>query len=136
MARKRKTIEQYEREAKRVGKCLIHPACCVARKIYMMRHGALPSHIAVCHTCDNHWCIEDKHHFAGTWKDNIRDAVRKGRHSCFRRGGVRFNGPHSKKSRTKIGEASRLRWQDPAYKARLSKTLKESHLAEIRHART
>jgi hypothetical protein len=52
----------------------------------MWRHGALPSTIAVCHTCDNPNCINDAHHFAGTWGDNVRDAVAKGRHACLRRG--------------------------------------------------
>jgi hypothetical protein len=83
MAPPRKTLAQYEAEATRVGECLISPIVKVARKVYILRHGSLPSHIAVCHTCDNPACIEDSHHFAGTWKDNVRDAVRKGRHSCF-----------------------------------------------------
>jgi hypothetical protein len=40
--------------------------------------------MAVCHTCDNPRCIEDGHHFLGSWKDNVRDATVKGRHSAFR----------------------------------------------------
>ena len=84
MAPPRKALAQYEAEATRVGECLISPlGVGVARKVYILRHGPLPSRIAVCHTCDNPRCIEDAHHFAGTWKDNILDAVRKGRHSCF-----------------------------------------------------
>ena len=86
MAPPRKPIEAYEREARRVGECLVHKTYGVARRLYQERHGVtLPSHIAVCHTCDNPHCIDDAHHFTGTWKDNVDDAVRKGRHSCFQK---------------------------------------------------
>jgi hypothetical protein len=111
MAPPRKTLEQYESEARRVGPCLIHPSWRVARKIYMMRHGTLPPNIAVCHTCDDPLCILDAHHFAGTWGDNVRDAVRKGRHSCFRKGGVRFAGPHTDDTKKKISAASLRMWE-------------------------
>jgi hypothetical protein len=109
--RKPYTLEQYESGATQVGECLIHPSWRVARKVYIMRHGPLPSHIAVCHTCDNPKCILDAHHFAGTWADNVRDAVRKGRHSCFRKGGVRFSGPHTQEARLKISQASTRMWE-------------------------
>lgn len=79
-----KTLQQYESEAiRQPNGCLIHSTG-VARKVYQMRHGEINNpKIAVCHTCDNPLCIEDSHHFLGSWKDNIDDAVRKGRHSCF-----------------------------------------------------
>jgi hypothetical protein len=75
-----------------------------------MRHGELPSNIAVCHTCDNHCCIADDHHFPGTWADNVRDSVAKGRHSSLRKGGVRFSGPHTAEAKAKIGADSKKRW--------------------------
>ena len=76
----RKTLEQYEQEAIRIGECLIHPSTGhVARKVYQMRHGPVLNKKLVCHTCDNSQCIEDKHHWIGSQKDNMQDAVRKGR---------------------------------------------------------
>ena len=77
---RKKSVQDYEREARKEGKCLIHPnKTGFARKIYQMRHGELPSTIYVCHTCDNRRCIRDSHHFPGTQADNLQDASRKGR---------------------------------------------------------
>ena len=75
----KKTIGQYERESKKIGSCLVHPAHGASRKVYQMRHGKLPSHIYVCHKCDNPPCILDRHHFLGTHDDNMKDCVAKGR---------------------------------------------------------
>jgi hypothetical protein len=116
-----KSIAQYEAEATRhPDGCLVHPSC-KARTIYQLRHGPIKSsEVAVCHTCDNPKCIEDSHHFLGTWKDNIRDAVRKGRHSAFsniqkaqagleslRNSNTEFHTPEGKRS---LAEAARARF--------------------------
>ena len=76
--RPRKTLKEYEAEAVRVGKCLIHPSG-VARKVYTLRHGKLPTHLYVCHTCDTPACIRDSHHFIGTHDVNMLDSALKGR---------------------------------------------------------
>jgi len=77
-------LAEYEAELYRVGECLAHPRCKNARHIYQKRHGSIgDSLLAVCHTCDNPWCLNDSHHFLGTWKDNVMDAVIKGRHSIW-----------------------------------------------------
>lgn len=75
---KKKSVEDYEYEARSVNGCLVHKTHGIARKVYQMRHGALPSSIFVCHTCDNPKCILDAHHFPGTHLDNMKDAQRKG----------------------------------------------------------
>jgi hypothetical protein len=106
-----KSVAVYELEARWNGECLIHPSKHAARKVYIKRHGHLPSNIAVCHTCDQPNCILDAHHFAGTWGDNVRDAVKKGRHSCFRKGGIRFGGPHTDEARAKISAAAKRMWE-------------------------
>lgn len=78
MGRPKKTVRDYEREAVKVGRCLVSKHG-VARKIYQMRHGSLPRHIYVCHKCDNGLCIRDSHHFPGTQKENVHDSIRKNR---------------------------------------------------------
>ena len=112
MSPPRKTVEQYEREAVQVGECLIHDSLRVSRKIYQMRHGPLPSNVLVCHTCDNIFCIRDSHHFPGSSRDNVRDAVAKGRHSCLHNPLPSFNGPQTDEAKAKIAEASRRMWRE------------------------
>lgn len=136
MAPPRKTVAQYEAEATRVGECLVHPTVQPARKVFQLRHGNLPSHIAVCHTCDNPKCIEDAHHFTGTWADNVRDAVAKGRHSCFRKGGARNTKPHDEATKKVIGEFSRKMWERPGHRDNRRKKLAAYWTPERRAARS
>ncbi len=42
---------------------------------------ALPKGMFACHMCDNPACVEETHLFHGTQKDNVHDAIRKGRHN-------------------------------------------------------
>jgi hypothetical protein len=84
MSSPKKTIAQYEAEAIRMPSgCLVHPSSCAARRCYLLRHPDADRKLLVCHKCDNPACIEDNHHFLGTSRDNVKDAVAKGRHSCF-----------------------------------------------------
>lgn len=110
MSPPKKTLEQYEAEATWIGGCWISPTG-HARHIYMMRHGPLATEQYVCHTCDTPKCINDDHHFVGTSQDNVRDAVAKGRHSSFRKGGVRFSGPHTEETKKIISAASFRMWE-------------------------
>lgn len=115
------TVAAYEAKATRVGACLIYGTTPgAARKTNILRHGPMPEGLCVLHTCDNPLCIEDAHHWRGTKAQNTQDAVAKGRHSGFRKGGQRFHGNHTDEALARIKAAVVERWKDPAYKAKMS----------------
>lgn len=43
--------------------------------------GELPPKMLVCHSCDNTLCVNPKHLWLGTYMDNVRDCINKGRHA-------------------------------------------------------
>lgn len=49
------------------------------RKAFELYNGEIPHGMIVCHHCDNPKCCNPNHLFLGTFKDNIQDALKKGR---------------------------------------------------------
>lgn len=46
---------------------------------FLYNNGAMDQTMLVCHTCDNPWCVNPKHLWEGTSKDNSQDMVLKKR---------------------------------------------------------
>jgi transcriptional regulator with XRE-family HTH domain len=49
------------------------------RLSWHLAFGPIPAGKLVCHTCDNRTCINPKHLFLGTYQDNAKDMIQKGR---------------------------------------------------------
>lgn len=62
------------------------------RHVFRLAFGPIADGLDVCHSCDNRKCINPEHLFLGTRKQNMEDALRKGRTA---RG---FDLPHTKLS--------------------------------------
>lgn len=49
------------------------------RYSWELKNGPIPKGMYVCHHCDVTLCVNPDHLFIGTAKDNVQDAIRKGR---------------------------------------------------------
>jgi hypothetical protein len=50
------------------------------RHAFKLHHGTDPGEFSVCHDCDRRECGNPNHLWSGTQRDNMMDAIRKGRY--------------------------------------------------------
>jgi hypothetical protein len=55
------------------------------RVTYRVLVGPIPDGLLICHHCDNPLCVNPEHLYAGTARDNMRDAMERGRWVPFPR---------------------------------------------------
>jgi len=77
------------------------------RLSYMEAYGTIPKGKRVLHQCDNPSCVNPKHLFLGTMKDNSQDCIRKGRWSKHQRPQGSKHG-YAKLTEAQIKEIRRL----------------------------
>jgi hypothetical protein len=61
------------------------------RYSWKMANGEIPAGMLICHRCDHRSCVRPDHLFVGTSRDNVMDAVGKGRMSVYGPGMTHHN---------------------------------------------
>lgn len=65
-----------------------YPKIYAHRASWILTNGEIPKNMLVLHKCDNRSCTNPEHLFLGTTRDNVMDAVKKGRHPTIGKSGA------------------------------------------------
>ena len=76
------------------------------RSAWLLSGQEIPKGMKICHTCDNPGCVNLRHLFIGTQRDNMQDCIRKGRKKMPK--GV--NNPSAKLTESQVREI-RIFWE-------------------------
>ncbi len=87
------------------------------RIMYVLHFGIIPDGMCICHKCDVGNCVNPKHFFLGTKKDNAQDAEIKGRLVHHR--GSSHGNSKLKEDQVKIIKQMILNGENQAFAARM-----------------
>ena len=76
---------------------------------YQLFIGPISKGMMVCHSCDNPLCVNPKHLFLGTQKDNIQDLMKKNRN-------FHKNKTHCKRGHDILDENNIYRGNNPSWR--------------------
>lgn len=99
------------------------------RLAWFFAYGDIPEGIFVCHKCDNPNCVNPKHLFLGTPKDNTIDAVSKGRLNNY----IHESGDKATRSKIKDNDVlAILASKEPVRNVMAKYGIAESTVSQIR----
>lgn len=78
------------------------------RMAFMLFKGEIPDGMDICHTCDNRWCVNPDHLYAGTRQENMSDCVSRGRAAGGNRKHLKENQVQEVRRRLGAGMSPRL----------------------------
>ena len=82
------------------GYCSVKKCSRKAHRVaYLLANGSLNSNLDVCHSCDNPGCVNPRHLWQGTGRNNIDDMLIKGRS---------LHGITNPKAKLTVGEVNRI----------------------------